>query len=348
MSESRDNTVLRSKTVPRDNTMPRNNTAPQEAKRRSTRFSAFGQTIESRFPLQTALLGSAAAPTLHFDLHTGLRDQLSAAPVFYQSRRRHPGGGSVVQLHRLPGGVGIRLADGVDFVLQAETIGCELGPAASLDEGELNFFGVALPLWLEMRGELVFHAACVASGERAIGLLGGCGAGKTTLAMELLRGGFSLVTDDHLAVDLESEQPMAMAAVPELRLWPSQAERYFGPVERFSPVSRVSEKLRVPLEASGESFAARQSRLAAFYLVERVHQVEPLLVEPLSARDALHALLRYSALPLLCEAVGLRAQRLDQLSRLAASVPVRRLRCRDGMESLASLVECFREEIAKV
>ena len=298
--------------------------------------------------MQTALLASAAAPTLRFDPRAGLSAQLTTAPVFYQSRRQRPGGVSVVQLHRLPEGVGIRLADGVDFVLQPEAIGCELAPSASRAEGELNFFGVALPLWLEMQGELVLHAACVASGKRAIGLLGGCGAGKTTLAMELLRRGFSLLSDDHLVVDLESEPPMAMAAVPEFRLWPQQAERYFDSVDRFSPVSRSSDKLRVPLEASGGSFATTRSRLAALYLVERAQQVEPLIVEPLSARDALHALLRYSALPLLCEAVGLRVRRFDQLSRLVASVPVRRLRCRDGLASLASLVECFRGEIARL
>ncbi len=310
------------------------------------RFSAFGQTIESRFPFHTALLGSQAVPTLRFELREELTSQLTAAPVFYQSRRRR-GDGCVVQLHRPVQGVGIRLADGVDFSIQPEVLSYAAAGTAGQDEVEIDFFGVALPLWLEMRGVLVFHAACVASDQYSIGLLADCGGGKTTLAMELMRRGFSLLTDDHLAVNAEGQRTMALPAVPEIRLWPEQAERYFNSVQGFRPVGRSVPKLRVPLGESGGSFAASPRRLSALYLVERTAQVEQVTIEPLSLRDALHALLRYSATPLLCEAVGLRTQRLDRLSRLVASVPIRRLRCPDGLEHLAATVAVLQEELSR-
>ncbi len=296
------------------------------------------------------MLTTGRKPTLHFAARQGLSEAVSAADVVYRSRRTRPDGASVVQLHRLEEGVGIRLPKQADFLLQPRRVAYAMAPTGGRDDVEINFFGVALPLWLEMRSVSVFHASCVALGGRAMGLLADCGGGKTTLALELMERGFSLLSDDQLAVKVEGSRAMALSAVPEIRLWPEQAKRYFGSEwaeGRYRRVSNSGPKLRVPLGERVESFASSQRELVSLVLVERSATTKRVAIEELSAREALPYLLRFSALPLLCEAVGLGAERLDRLAGIAANLAVRRLRCPEGLEHLPGTVAALREELSR-
>jgi hypothetical protein len=75
-----------------------------------------------------------------------------------------------------------------------------------------HVLGAAMACVLRQRGCLVLHASCVAQGERAFAFLGGSGWGKSTLASLFHQQGYSLLTDDVMAIQVKL-LPDAAAAV---------------------------------------------------------------------------------------------------------------------------------------
>lgn len=66
-------------------------------------------------------------------------------------------------------------------------------------------FAQVLPLAAVLQGTEIFHASAVASHGRVIGLVGGSGQGKSTLAAALMRRGAAFVTDDALALEVHDD-----------------------------------------------------------------------------------------------------------------------------------------------
>ena len=74
------------------------------------------------------------------------------------------------------------------------------GPCAAWPEQVVNAVNARLADRELGRGAALLHAAAVARGEAALALAGLAGAGKTTLALELVRRGADFVTNDRLFV----------------------------------------------------------------------------------------------------------------------------------------------------
>ncbi len=79
------------------------------------------------------------------------------------------------------------------------------GPCAAWPEQVVNAVNARLADRELRRGAALLHAAAVARGEAALALAGLAGAGKTTLALELVRRGADFVTNDRLFVAADSE-----------------------------------------------------------------------------------------------------------------------------------------------
>jgi hypothetical protein len=101
----------------------------------------------------------------------------------------------------------------------------------------------------------------------------------------------------------------------------------------------------VPVEALGAGFAGTPQELAVLYLLERQAGLEEITIEALAGTEALQGLLRYSAAPLLCEALGLGPQRLDRLTHLVRAIPVRRLVVPDSVDRLGAVAQRLKGEL---
>jgi len=60
----------------------------------------------------------------------------------------------------------------------------------------------------------VLHASCVAAGGRAVLILGRSGAGKSSLALQLIGLGASLVSDDRTCLDRIADELIASGPAP--------------------------------------------------------------------------------------------------------------------------------------
>lgn len=89
------------------------------------------------------------------------------------------------------------------------------------------------------------HASCVAIGGRAVLLFGASGAGKSDLALRLIDGGASLVSDDY--TDLVVRRGALLAAAPP-NIWGQMEVRGIG-IVRLVPQDDVPVSLMIELQS---------------------------------------------------------------------------------------------------
>lgn len=79
---------------------------------------------------------------------------------------------------------------------------------------------------LHQRGILPLHGSTVTDGSRAVLITGDSGAGKSTLAVEFLKNGWKLVTDDVAAVENIDSVPTVRSSYPSQKLWEDTLKCY--------------------------------------------------------------------------------------------------------------------------
>jgi hypothetical protein len=113
-------------------------------------------------------------------------------------------------------------------------------------------FGIAL----ERLGVPALHGGAVEADGQAIALIGGSQSGKTTLALEMVAQGASLLTEDLIALHQSADGTFQVFPGPsEVRLWPDSAEHLATRVA-LDDLARVHErfdKRRLALRTANNS-----------------------------------------------------------------------------------------------
>lgn len=100
------------------------------------------------------------------------------------------------------------------------------------------------------------HASCVAIDGRALLLFGPSGAGKSDLALRLIDGGATLVSDDYTC--LTARRGALLAAAPA-NIWGQMEVRGIG-IVRMTPADDVPVSLIVDLETPPERLPEPETR----------------------------------------------------------------------------------------
>lgn len=252
-------------------------------------------------------------------------------------------------LFREPGKIGLTVSgEGTGlFRLAERRIEIEWSPTGA--PAAHYFFSHALPLWLETRGVPVLHASAVALEGRAVAFVGESGVGKSTLCAVLARSGAEFVADDGLPLREDGDGRWRCAhGPPQLKLWPSALEERLGLSAAGLPrVHAALEKRLLPSPRSGSVDPARGPELAAVYVLERRAAGDGGVSSArCTAREALVHLIEHSLAGGPAAALDLSAIRLDRLARVAARVPVRRLRYPAGADSWRLVRKAVSQDLA--
>lgn len=305
-------------------------------------YSVYGLRVRSAVPLPCAPardaervdVDIATAPPRYF---SSAREGVGAAPEPWQFRRVSFADGSDY----------LRWSSALEFIVSADgrrIVGRRLG-RASLATFQTYLLGHVLSFALLRQGIEPLHATVVAGGGGAIGFVGDCGAGKSTLAAAFVRAGYGLLTDDLLALREERGRFLAHPGPPRIKLFPDVAADLL-PAPRGVPMNHVTPKLVIPLDPIGRA-VAEATPLRALYLLEprpRVNRSR-ISLQHLSPRQAFVALLSNTFNAALRDPTRLRRQ-LDLTARLVTAVPVTRVAFPRRLALLPAVRDAIRTEIA--
>ena len=187
----------------------------------SWRYSGFGLSLESDFPLLPVRVGAAAAPgrsvAIRRSSPEAVAASLSAAAELvwetsFEDRSYRMERGAA-------GDYRFQWSDRAVFHLtpDARELSCGLDDRADMSAMRILLDTVLWSVSLICGYELL-HASTVAYGDETIAFVAGTGGGKTSLAAELLRRGAELVSDDVLAMSRNDGRVLVHPAPPVMNL----------------------------------------------------------------------------------------------------------------------------------
>jgi len=133
-------------------------------------------------------------------------------------------------------------------------------------EVEQYLAGSARAALVHQRGGLPLHAAClVPPGQQfAVAIAGPSGVGKSTLAAEMVRQGWSLLGDDVTPLYGGSGPVMAWPSKGILKLWRDACERFDIDANSLQPIPGERDKYLLPVDTPTEGV-----RLGYILMLER-------------------------------------------------------------------------------
>jgi len=204
-----------------------------------------------------------------------------------------------------------------------------------------------LPYAITLRGEIVFHAGAVVSGDQAVVFLGTTGNGKSTLTLSLCAAGFPLLTDDSLLMRMDDQQVWATGSYPGLRLWSDSVDAV-APAQPWTRVAHYNEKRRITPTAQGMTFASAPVRVGKIYVLDRVDSPRAAVhIETFAPNERFIHLMRHSFRLDITDRTRMQRE-FATLTQLAARVPVYRLRYPRRYDFLPQVRQAISEHLENV
>ena len=104
-------------------------------------------------------------------------------------------------------------------------------------------FAQVLSFALIRQGVEPFHCTAVVSDGKAVGFLGDCGYGKSSLAAAFLTKGYRILTDDLLVLKEVGQDFLAIPSFPRIKLFPEAALTLLGGYTGGTPMNPFTQKL---------------------------------------------------------------------------------------------------------
>jgi hypothetical protein len=301
----------------------------------STFHTVYGLRVESNRAIPGLI--SLETPNSGVDLHVKLgsgpaflrADALQPEDTIYLSPYVDSKGQPFLRVARLDGAAhfGFFYSDGARFAMDraGRTLWADWPAGYSIEDAVTYLVGPVLGFVLRLKGITPLHASAVAIEDHAVAFVGGGGAGKSTTAAAFARLGYSVISDDVVPLRETSRQIVVVPGYPRLNLWPDSVEALLGSAGALPQITPTWSKLYLPLDQRPCRFESRRLPLAAIYLLgERDPNRSVPVMEEVAPAEALLALVANAYVNYVLDR-DMRRREFELLSRLAASVPVRRL-----------------------
>lgn len=221
------------------------------------------------------------------------------------------------------------------------------GPNVSWEAFYAYLFGQTLSFALLKQGIEPLHCTAVGLEGGAVGFLGDCGYGKSSLAAGFLKAGYPLLTDDLLVLKEDGRGFLAYPSFPRIKLFPEIAQAVLGVGTGGVPYNPYTSKLIIPL--GPEQSCRTVIPLKAFF------RLRPETARSTRKKVSIRTLSqRQIVLAVMANTFNARLQEPDRLTRLfalagriAAGVPVKSLSYPRDLTRLPEVVEAVRTNLAK-
>ncbi|CAM4224522.1 aldolase [Bacillus luti] len=145
----------------------------------------------------------------------------------------------------------IRIPDTAIFSIQEgkQIIVSPMGNTCE-DKIRLYILGTCMGALLMQRGILPLHGSAINIDGKVYAILGNSGAGKSTLAAAFLSRGYTLLSDDVIAVTVSSDKtPIVIPSYPQQKLWAESLNAFGMGTASYNPLFERETKYAVPVQS---------------------------------------------------------------------------------------------------
>ena len=252
----------------------------------------------------------------------------------------------------LPGGnyFGFFYRDEVRFAVerQGREIWGDWPENYTLEDACTYLLGPVLGFVLRLRGVTCLHASAVAVDGQAIALVGSPGAGKSTIAAAFAQRGFSVISDDVVALAEGGENVQVQPGYPRLNLWSDSVRALFGSDEALPRITPTWDKRYLELGDNGFGFAPSPLPLGAIYVLgTREEDLTTPVIDDIVGSNALRDLVTNTYVNYLLDR-EMRSREFDVLTRLVVRMPIRRVRAPADYSAVLGLLEAIAKDARRV
>jgi len=241
--------------------------------------------------------------------------------------------------------------DGIAFALDRDGINIwgTWPPQMSLEDAVVYLLGPVFAFVLRLRGFIPLHASAAVIKGNAVAFVGPGGAGKSTIAGALARGGYSILGDDVAVLEEISEEYYLRPAYPHVRLWPDSGSILFGvkdALPKLVPSSEWWDKCFLDLDQPGFRFQTEPTPIRCIFLLEsyspevQVARIDEIGTVDAFARLAANTCVNYAL------TTEMRAREFRALGQLVETVPIKRLTLGSSLDWVANLGPLLEQDLA--
>jgi len=217
---------------------------------------------------------------------------------------------------------------------------------AGLGVLQTYLLGQVLSYPLITQGIEPLHCTVVVGQEGAVGILGDCGYGKSSLAASFLKAGFTLLTDDLLVLREEGRVFWGYPGPPRIKLFPEAMRAILGAGITGTSMNPLTTKLVIPL--GPDQVCSKAAPLKVLLVLRRPitkGRVKTVSLRKMNRRQAFIALMANTFNPKVTEPE--RLKRLFGLAdKLVAAIPIKSLAYPQGLSRLPEVVETILAKIS--
>lgn len=235
-----------------------------------------------------------------------------------------------------------------EFIVSADghRIVCRELNRATYESFQTYLLGQVLSFALLKQGIEPLHSTSVVIDEIAVGFLGNCGYGKSSLGAAFLQEGYPLLTDDLLVLKERGDRFVAYPGPSRIKLFPEIARSVLGNRVNGTPMNNDTSKLVIPLGPDETVSPEGTFPLKAIYVLTppAKFQGARITITPLSPRNAFLALIKNTFNTMVVNPQRLKRQ-FVMASRLVERVPVKSLSYPRALRRLPAVREAVRSDL---
>jgi hypothetical protein len=244
----------------------------------------------------------------------------------------------------------IRYSDGTEFFLteSGDEVWATWPDSLTLEDTATYLLGPIFGFLLRLRGVACLHASAIAVDDRAVVLLGSAGAGKSTTAAAFIQQGYSVLSEDVVALCDQGGSFLVQPGYPLIRLWPDSVQALYGAEDALPALTPNWNKRYLDLTQNGVNFHREPLPLAAVYILdERSDDPTAPFIEELPMQAGLITLVANTYANYLLDQ-EMRAREFDLMGRLVKNVPLRNLTPHSDPARLPELCQFILDDFRKL